>query len=108
MTRRNLFHWGRLLFAATLMFVFTTRIAQSQTAKPQPFSYDFAQLDYPGAVETEVTGINNGGEVVGTYLINNVRHYFRWKEGVFQTIDFPGAAYTRADGINNQGDIVGS
>ena len=108
MDRRNLFHWGRLFFATTLMFAFTTRAAQAQTVKPQPLSYDFAQLDYPGAVETELTGINNAGEVVGTYQINNVRHAFRWKQGVFQNIDFPGAAYTRADGINNQGDIVGS
>jgi uncharacterized membrane protein len=67
-------------------------------------------IDYPGAVRTEVNGVNNNGDVVGSYqdAINFNFHGFLLSGGLFTTIDFPGADWTNAEGINDSGDIVGT
>jgi probable HAF family extracellular repeat protein len=74
----------------------------------------FSLLDFPGAYATIPYGINNSGEVVGTYYGTlpgtsaATGHGFLDTGGVFQTIDFPGADLTDALSINSQGDVVGA
>src|SRR5262249_31103353 len=54
-------------------------------------------------------GINNFGQIVGTYSNHNVTsHGFLWKDGVYTTFDVPGAISTTLSGINDYGEIVGS
>jgi uncharacterized membrane protein len=65
-------------------------------------------IDYPGASETIVNGINNNGGAVGFYLTSGTLHGFLLSGGIFTTIDYPGAYLTNAEGINNEGDIVGT
>ena len=69
----------------------------------------FTAIDFPGAAETEVLGINPKGDIVGVYSIGDVLHGFLLSGGTFSTIDvpFPGTTVTRAAGINPKGDIVG-
>src|ERR1044072_881070 len=66
-------------------------------------------IDYPGAVSTQASGINNHGDIVGSYaLADKSNHGFLLtSDGNFTSIDFPGAAYTLAVGIGPRGDIVG-
>lgn len=73
----------------------------------QPFT--FVSLDYPGAISTTLFGINNRGDVVGSYQNpENFFHGFVYKSGQFTSIDGPGAVFTEIRGINDPGDIVGT
>jgi len=77
------------------------------TAPPVAISgnYTFTQIDVPGADSTFAGGINDTGQIVGSFS-SNFAHGFL-KDGVsFTQIDFPNAT-TRAQGINNKGQIVG-
>lgn len=69
--------------------------------------YTFTTIDFPGAVSTEAFGINNAGEVVGTYFDGIASHGFRYKGGVIAAVDFPGSNFTQAFDINNKGQILG-
>src|ERR1022692_2204630 len=64
---------------------------------------------YPGACVTEVSGINDKGDIVGTALPNpsSSGKGFLLVDDQFTDIQFPGAAGTGATAINNRGVIVG-
>lgn len=71
-------------------------------------------LDFPGASDTYVWGINDLGTLVGFWDLldanGNVlaNHGFKWNNGVFTQFDFPGSADTVIFGINDRGDMVGA
>jgi uncharacterized membrane protein len=72
----------------------------------------FTTIDVPGPsgpLESEILGINNRGQMVGTYRdAEDVIHGFLLDDGVFTTIDHPDAAReTVLFGINNRGQILG-
>lgn len=65
-------------------------------------------FDVPGATATEVTAINNLGQIAGSYTdANGLEHGFVDTNGVFQTIDVPGAEFTDVLGMNDEGQLVG-
>ncbi len=72
--------------------------------------YRFVKINVPNSVETQATGINARGDIVGSYIdADGVHHGFLLRKGVFTTIDVPRAAETwAARGINARGDIVGN
>ena len=71
-------------------------------------TFDFTQIDFPGASSTFVNSINNAGQIVGTYRDSaDLAHGFLFSGGVFTQFDFPGSPETFANGINNAGAIVG-
>ena len=58
---------------------------------------------------TTPNGINDRGEVVGSYVdSSNKTHGFVRIGELFRSIDFPGALLTRARGISPAGEIVGN
>ena len=68
----------------------------------------YKQIDYPGALQTLIYGINTGGDLVGAYEDTN----FQWRGfllsgGVFTAIEYPLESDTYAYGINDVGQIVG-
>jgi probable HAF family extracellular repeat protein len=81
----------------------------AQTPRPAVTSHGvFNLIDFPGAVSTQVWGINSRGEMVGVYVgADRVTHGFLLSGGRYKTIDYPGAALTLANNINAQGDVVG-
>ena len=71
----------------------------------------FSTVTVPRATATQVMGINDLGDIVGTYQVSGPLnfHGFIRHDGVFTTIDDPKASFgTTAFGINKNGDIVGS
>jgi hypothetical protein len=68
-------------------------------------------IAFPGASTTMALGLNDLGEVVGSYDIgtgnNAVTHGFTWMNGKFTTVNFPMASSTTINGVNDEGDIVG-
>jgi len=68
----------------------------------------FSTIDFPGALSTGAIGINDRGQIVGSYVDSSGQfHGFLLARGNFSTIDFPGALTTVATGINDRGRIVG-
>lgn len=68
----------------------------------------YTSIDVPGAVATQAFGINNAGDIVGSYTDANTQtHGFLLRDGVFTTIDMPGFTQTVARGINDSGVICG-
>ncbi len=72
------------------------------------------EADFPGSTDTVALGINDFGEVVGSYVdAAGHTHGFTWRPAthVFVAVDDPtggGAAGTAVNGVNNAGDLVGS
>ncbi len=69
---------------------------------------EVTKIDYPDAVDTLPTGINDRGHVVGYYVDARGRtHGFVWRNGRFSRVDTPrGTAATPVD-INDRGEVVG-
>lgn len=64
--------------------------------------------DYPGATQTVLSGINDAGLAVGTYVDNaGNSHGFFLKNGQTTPLDVAGADDTYPAGINNHGVVVG-
>ncbi len=70
--------------------------------------YVFRTIDVPGATSTRINGINNLGDVVGTFVRDGAGFGFMFDGETFTTLTFPGATTTMAKGINDTGQIVGS
>jgi len=67
----------------------------------------YQTIDFPGALETELEGVNDGGDLVGVYLSDKGRLVsFLLSGGAFTILSAPGAAVI-ARGINNFRHIVG-
>jgi probable HAF family extracellular repeat protein len=68
-----------------------------------------SDVPFAGAVNTSPTGINDRGQIVGTYYntLEDRTHIFLYDTGVFTTLDIPGVATATPFDINNRGQIVG-
>jgi probable HAF family extracellular repeat protein len=64
-------------------------------------------IDVPDSTQTDVTGINNIGQIVGYYVdaATGVEHGFLYSGGVFTTLTDGPLTYPR--GINDQGQVAG-
>jgi uncharacterized membrane protein len=91
-----------LLLAIAAMFSTAPRKARAA-------SLTFTTIDFPGAVASLGTDINDFGQIVGEYTFSGLgdRQGFLLSKGAFTSISYPGATFTRAVGINRYGDIVG-
>jgi hypothetical protein len=62
----------------------------------------------PSNVNSQATGVNDGGWVVGFYQPTSTTFTgFLDKSGVISSITFPGSVDTQALGVNDRGEIVG-
>jgi hypothetical protein len=66
----------------------------------------FTTIAFPGASGTEATGINDNGEVVGTYFKAGKQHGFYLIGNTYTTIDIPHLRSTTAWGVSNAGLIT--
>ncbi len=68
-------------------------------------------VSVPGSPTTYAFGINNLGQVAGSYTDQasglGPRHGFVYRDGTYTTFDIPGATETLASGINDFGQVVG-
>jgi hypothetical protein len=70
----------------------------------------FTTIDVPfsGAVNTWADGINNSGEIVGTWEDAITDHGFVLSGGTYTSFDYPGAVSMFVYCVNNNGVIVGT
>jgi len=68
-----------------------------------------SQIDAPNATYTDAVGINNRGDIVGSFADGRGLHGYILRRGTFTTLDFPaqGVGGTVAKGINDRGEVVG-
>jgi probable HAF family extracellular repeat protein len=71
-----------------------------------PLDQGFVRLN--AAHETAALGVNDEGDVVGTYSTGTTSYGFLYSAGKWTTIAPPGAVSATAYGINDAGQIVGS
>ena len=94
---------GNRLFLAAVMAGICLRPAAAG-----PISYNYIQIDYPGAKDTYVYGMNDQGQVVGYYdTAGGLISGFLWSSGVFRQLDYPQSLSTYVFGISNDGTIAG-
>lgn len=75
----------------------------------QTISPTFTTIDVPGAVATNVDGINTNGDMVGGYSDSTSDgHGFLYSNGAFTFFDYPGQYRTYPWGINDSLMISGS
>jgi probable HAF family extracellular repeat protein len=67
----------------------------------------YTPLNFPGAVSTVATGINDGGIIVGTAEFSSL-HGFLLQGGNYSFLDIPGARSTQPQGVNASSLVVGS
>jgi hypothetical protein len=71
----------------------------------------FTSLAFPGAATTQAFGVNDSGQVAGSYTTGTgnaaVTHGFTWRSGRYATVDIKGGSSTTVNGINDEGDLVG-
>ncbi len=95
-----------LLLAASVLF-----FGRQLLAEPEVTFEVLATFDYPGALNTYAGGINEAGEVVGSFVneMSQTRGYIRFADGSFsEPILHPGAVNTYLSDINNTGTMCGS
>jgi uncharacterized protein (TIGR03437 family) len=71
----------------------------------------YTQVQFPGASTTQVSGIDNNGEVVGRFRFGGSfglwHGFLRKPDGTYRIIDAPGTILeTSVTGINNRGQLV--
>ena len=72
-------------------------------------NYSFVDIDYPGGTTTlnDVRGLNDLGQIVGTYTLGGRQYAFIKNGGTYSTLTgIPGAS-SIAWGINDNGQVVG-
>jgi len=67
----------------------------------------FTSLAVPGALSVTGYGINDAGQIVGTFYNGSATRGFLETNGTFATISVPGSTYTVANGISDSGVISG-
>lgn len=68
----------------------------------------FTPENYPNSAQTQVIGINNGGDTDGFYVDSaGNTHGFTDIHGTFATVDVPGTTFNQLLGINNNGEEAG-
>jgi len=78
--------------------------------RPENSRNHFLRLsDYPGAIDTEATGITPSGEIVGRYISSDgFLHGFLLSKGNFYPINVPKALGESVNDINPSGQVVGA
>jgi hypothetical protein len=68
----------------------------------------YRTIDVPGALNTEIYGINSQGDLAGRYRVGDTRHgLVLTRNGNLLTFDVPGATQTWVTAISNNGNIAG-
>ena len=104
--RRSVSVFAKKFLKVALISTFAYLVTPSGIA--MALAYRFTTIDVPGAIGTTARGVNDSGEIVGSFFDDTGSHGFLYKGGTFATLGPPGASQSDAASINNAGQIVGS
>jgi len=99
----------RQVLVSSILTILSVSLVLSVVLKVKAAGPTFTTIDFPGAVASLGTDINDSGQIVGEYTFSGLgeRQGFLLNNGVYTSITYPGSTFTRAIGINRYGDIVG-
>src|SRR5205814_8910305 len=89
------------------LFVGLTEARQNPVSPTAAEAFQYSSIEVPGSTSATARGVNNLGQIVGSFVDNSGTHAFLFNNGRFSTIEVPGSTWTIATGINNSGQIVG-
>jgi hypothetical protein len=100
------------LCASFLLILVLSANAVSQKAETKVVprtgtGFQYTSFQVPGSSSTVASGVNNLGDIVGTFVSDGVQSGFLYTGGTFQTIACPNSGSTIAQGINDAGVVVG-
>ena len=95
----------RLLYRLNGLLVLVGGIGGMNVASA--ITFNIVTIDVPGSTSTTAIGINNAGQIVGSYVSGGQTHGLVYANGTFATLDVPGSTSTQVTSINNVGQIVG-
>src|SRR5262245_54022002 len=72
-------------------------------------TYTYTDINVPGPTSTTAVGINDSGEVSGSYQLIGVYNGFTELNGNYTTVNYPSFQVSDTHGakLNNDGDVVG-
>jgi probable HAF family extracellular repeat protein len=97
---RSSIEGGVPLHRHLLPVVLSLSVMLSALATAQDPSYTFTSIDVPDAQQTMAFGINDHGQIVGTWGDAVRVHGFLLDHGTFTTIDVPDSTNVNVFGIN--------
>jgi probable HAF family extracellular repeat protein len=101
-------HRGCAMKIATCVFVLLFVLGTEAASAAGPAKYTYMVVDYPEAPNTGVFGINESGQLSGTFFdLKGIAHAFTYKAGKYAAIDYPKAERTFGFGIDATGRVVG-
>jgi probable HAF family extracellular repeat protein len=70
----------------------------------------FSLFTYPGAYSTFPYGVNDKGQIAGTFQNDDGSYhgFVRHADLSFEVIEFPSGCCTQVTGINNRGEVIGT
>jgi len=74
---------------------------------PSPVKDQYFSIDFPGAIFTTGTGINNADQIVGQYIMNGALQSFVYEDGQFETVNIPDTYRSSVNAVNARGDLTG-
>jgi probable HAF family extracellular repeat protein len=101
------------LLGGTSAAFYSRESGSAENLKSQLNSLTFTQINcqepfFTGALASLASGINNNGQIVGTFIDNMGNgHGFLYEQQGCTKLDYPYATFTAAWGINDSGQIVG-
>jgi hypothetical protein len=102
-------HCGLLLACFALVSDIEAASQELTCATPSTARGFFFELSIPGASEVTPQGINDRGDIVGSYRDAQGVHGFLFRNGLFSTIDpVPGLGSSFATDINKSRTIIGN
>ncbi len=104
---RNLLPAAALALACGPLYMMLTAAMRPPTPAAGESAFAVTKIDVPGSISTTARGVNNLGQIVGSFVDGSGTHAFLFNGGKFSAIDVPGGNWTIATGINNVGQIVG-
>src|SRR5262245_43681980 len=87
------------------VFLFSLLLASAWVSPARGASYTFTTIDVRGGINTQANGINDAGQIVGTFVSGSPQKTrgFLLRGSHFTTIDVPDSSASSAQSINNRG-----
>jgi hypothetical protein len=100
----GVFHHGVFIFWGFLLIAGVPGVIPSAQAD----NFSFKTINYPGAVfpGTDLSGIDDFGQIVGTGWTGTGEHGFSYSSGIFTPITPEGSVFSVANGISDSGRYV--
>ncbi|MCA9188331.1 MAG: PEP-CTERM sorting domain-containing protein [Pirellulaceae bacterium] len=73
-------------------------------------AFDFTIIDVPGGTQERATGVNNLGQIVGSYLVDGTDQFDIWvrePSGTIYTFSLPNGRSAQTHRINDLGQVAG-